>query len=452
MNPPALDILLVDDERIIHESIGRYLQKCGHRVASAYDAGEALAAAGRQPFDVAFVDVRLPGVDGVTAIRELRALQPGLTCITITGHADLDVAVAAMRAGAHDLLRKPIELGDLDTVLERRAALAALQRENRHLRAAARRSGGEQAEFLGDSAAARHVREQIAMAAAARCDTILISGETGVGKEVAARLLHAVSARAEQPFVPVNCPAIPASILESELFGHRKGAFTGAADANEGCFEIADGGTLFLDEIAELPPAAQAAILRAVETRRVRRVGGGPEIAVDLCLVAATNRDLQDMVSARQFRQDLYYRLNGFSVVIPPLRERRGDIPLLAQRFLDLYAAGRHLPARAFTPDAAAELMRYDYPGNVRELRHLVERAAVLCRGAEIRPEDLAFQPRAVRQAPPAAGAPSEERARIAAALDQARWNRRQAAQRLGMSYSTLREKIAKYGLAAAGR
>jgi DNA-binding NtrC family response regulator len=453
-----LNILLVDDEAIVHESIGRYLTKCGHRVTSAKDAGAALRAAGGQPFDVAFVDVRMPGMDGVAAVRELRERHPDLVCVTITGHADVDTAVEAMRAGAQDLLRKPIELSEIDAVLARRAVLAALRRENRHLRAALRRAGSEPAEFLGDSPAARRVREQIALAAEARCDRVLITGETGSGKEVAARHLHALSPRAEGPFVPLNCPAVPASILESELFGHRKGAFTGATEAREGCFEIADGGTLFLDEIADLPLTAQAALLRAVETRRVRRVGGGPEVEVDLCLVTASNRDLVERVAAGAFRQDLYYRLNAFHVAVPPLRERREDIPLLARRFLDRFRSGRALPVRDFSDEALAAMADYGYPGNLRELRNLVEHAAVVCRAECIRPEHLAFVPAIHREpAPPSTGgavagtapttASDDERARLAAALDRTRWNRRKAAELLGMSYSTLREKIARYAL-----
>ncbi|MDD5705999.1 MAG: sigma-54 dependent transcriptional regulator, partial [Kiritimatiellae bacterium] len=356
MTDTKLDILLVDDERIIHESIGRYLRKCGHRVTSVANGAEALKAAAAASFDVAAVDIRMPGMDGLAVVRELRSLQPDLACVVITGHADVDITIDAMRSGVLDFLKKPIELTELDAVLLRLETLAALRRENRHLRAVTRRTSEAALPFLGNSDAAKRVRELIAMAAAARCDTVLITGETGAGKEVVARQLHAASSRGSGPFIPVNSPAIPASILESELFGHRKGAFTGAAEAREGCFELAAGGTLFLDEISELPPSAQAAILRIVETRRMRRVGGGPEISLDLCLIAASNRDLKAMVEKREFRQDLYYRLNAFSIAVPPLRERREDIPLLANHFLGLFVAGRTLPARRFSEVAMSAL------------------------------------------------------------------------------------------------
>jgi len=464
-----LDILLVDDEPIIHESIGRYLIKCGHRVTAAYDGDEGLERMRKHDYQLALIDIRMPRRDGLSFLAAARAAVPDLACVIITAHADLDDAVKALREGALDFLRKPVELIELDAVLERVARALALQGENRHLKgvirsiqsdAAAVGGGG----FIGQSRAAAAVREQIEQAASAGFETILLTGETGVGKEIVAREIHRLAAGDDGPFIAVNCPAIPVSLLESELFGHVKGTFTGAESHREGCFELANGGTLLLDEVADLPLQAQAAILRAVETRRVRRVGGKTEIPVNIRLIAATNANLETRVRDGRFRDDLYYRLAVFMVHIPPLRERREDIIPLAEHFLTLFTGGRGLDIAGFSADAKATLSGYSYPGNVRELRNIVERAAVCCRGGIVDGVHLALPGHGGRQrypersaAPPELGDSAvpdnlttgqmQERDRIREALTQTRWNRRQACGLLGMSYSTLREKIARYAL-----
>jgi len=465
-----LDILLVDDEAIIHESIGRYLGKCGHRVTAAYDGDEGLDKVREGDYQLALIDIRMPRRDGLAFLEAARSLAPDLACVIITAHADLDDAVTALRQGAIDFLRKPIELIELDAVLERVTHMLALQGENRHLKgvirsiqsdAAAVGGGG----FSGPSRAAAAVREQIEQAAAAGFETILVTGETGVGKEVVAREIHHLSAGDDCPFIAVNCPAIPVSLLESELFGHVKGTFTGAESSREGSFELADGGTLLLDEVADLPLQAQAAILRVVETRRVRRVGGKTEIPVNIRLIAATNADLAIRVRDGRFRDDLYYRLAVFMVHVPPLRDRPEDIIPLAEQFLAAFAGGRGLAIGGFSDDAKAKLAAYAYPGNVRELRNIVERAAVCCRRGMVDGNQLALPDHGgTHQArdrsagdPPARVASAvtdsltvdqiQERGRIIEALTQARWNRRQASGLLGMSYSTLREKIARYAL-----
>jgi DNA-binding NtrC family response regulator len=450
-----LDILFVDDEAIAHESVGRYLRKCGHRVTGVKSGHEALEAASTSvgDFDVAILDVRMPRMDGLALLEQLHERLPGLPCVICTGHADVDMAVSALRKGAADFLRKPVELLELDVVLERVMHVAALTSQNRQLRSAMRglrasarlRSGGLQ--FLGKSKAAQEVQAQVMLAADAKCDTILITGATGVGKEVVAREIHDRSERAEGPFVPVNCPAIPESVLQSELFGHNKGAFTGAGEARDGYFEMANGGTLFLDEIADLTPAAQAAILRTVDTRRVRRVGGRDETPLDLCLMVASNQDLVRLVTEGKFRQDLYFRLNVFAISVPPLIDRRADIEMLASRFLEQFGKGRNLPVRSFSPSAIAALSEYDYPGNARELRNLVERACIVCRGEVIEPCHLALAPTFREQDPDALPPAGDECSRIRRALETAHWNRRKAAEALGMGYSTLREKIAKYAI-----
>ncbi len=459
-NAKQLNILLVDDEQIIHQTLAPDLVNSGHLVESAHDGPSALELIAKNDYDLALIDIRMPGMDGIEALGKAILIRPELAVVIITAHGSMDMAIQALRKGAADFLIKPIKLLELDAVVEKAARIRELKKVQRRLRETItgiqqlddgrERAGG----LVAESKAMHKVREQIRLAVEARCETILITGETGAGKEVVARELHFMSGH-QDPFIALSCPALPETLVESELFGHVKGTFTGADADKAGCFELADGGSLFLDEIADLSPAAQAKLLRALETRTIRRVGGAKEVAVNVRVIAATNHPLEELVKHNRFRSDLYYRLNVFAINVPPLRERRDDIMPLAEHFLAAFARGRGIDVKAFAPEATQQLMNYDFPGNVRELKNLIERAAILCGKGLIRPEHLGLadggqptyrQPLAPDPAAAEPAAPGEVQV-ILSALQKAKWNRMEAAKSLGVSYATLRYKIKKYGL-----
>ena len=443
-----LQILLVDDEEIVHQTVGDYLRESGAEVTSRHDGREAIDAITETEYDLVLADIRMPRLDGLSFLEEAQQVRPELSVVIITGHGNMETAVQALRLGAADFLTKPVKLMELDAVLEKAVRLSALRKDRLHLRETIRGiqeaeglgDGGHQ--FLGTSTSTEVIRTQVQRAVEAECDTILITGETGTGKEVVAREIHRQAFPAERPFIAVSCPALPDTLVESELFGHVKGAFTGAQTNRAGYFELADGGTLFLDEVGDLSDAAQAKLLRVLETRALRRVGAAKETEVEVRVVAATNRSLEQMVATGGFRSDLFYRLNLFGIELTPLRERREDILILAKHFLEVRNRGRSGRAAGFSPVAEEILSGYDYPGNARELRNLVERAAILCAEEEIQAEHLSLPQ---RNAEPARGdAPATERAAIIHALEEAKWNRRRAAEILGMPYSTLRYKMGK--------
>jgi two-component system, NtrC family, response regulator AtoC len=457
MNAKPLLILLVDDDEVVHATIGGYLRAAGHRVWDAFDGAAAVQQLEKQEYDLALSDIQMPLLDGLAFLAKAQEVRPDLPVVLITGHGTMETVIEALRLGAADFLSKPFDLRELDAVIEKCLRIGSLRKEKRHLRATLgglqtledRRGPGRT--FIGASEASRRVREQIRQAVAAGCDSLLVLGETGTGKEVVAREFHFQACSDDSPFIAVSCPALPDTLVESELFGHVKGAFTGAAQDRAGYFELADGGTLFLDEVGDLSPAAQAKLLRVLETRTVRRVGGSDETHVAIRVVAATNTPLAERAEAGTFRRDLYYRLNVFAIHLPPLRERPDDILPLADHFLSAYAAARGRRLEGFAPEAQATLLAYDFPGNARELRNLVERAAILCPGGPIQPEHLALRDRA--DPPAASSSPSplgggeggdagDERSHLLRALHDARWNRRRAAAALGMPYSTLRYKL----------
>jgi DNA-binding NtrC family response regulator len=454
-NERPLRLLLVDDEPIVHQTLGDYLRSAGHEVDDAQDGPAALQFLETTDYDLALFDVRMPGMDGLSLLASAGRLRPDMPAVIITGHADLEIAVQALRLGAADFLAKPVKLLELDGVLEKCARLRGLQRDKRRLGAAIRgiqapaATCSEGGALVGDSPATRQVRRQIREAVEADCETILITGETGTGKEVTAREIHFQAGTAQDPFIAVCCAAMPDALVESELFGHVKGSFTGAAEDRVGYFELANGSSVFLDEVGDLSLAAQAKILRVLETRTLRRVGGSQEIAVQVRVIAATNVPLEEAVRAGRFRQDLLYRLNGYTIHLLPLRDRREDILPLAQHFLSRYAARRGLQFTGFSAVAQEKLLAYDFPGNARELLHIVERAAIMCRSGQVQAEHLALPNPTVTPPPsprPDSG-PTPERTRILAALDEAHWNCRQAAQKLAMPYSTLRFKMQKLGI-----
>ena len=381
------DILIVEDKDALRQMWRLTLERAGYGVVEAADLKQARQALRRQPPTVVLTDLRLPDGTGLEVLRAAKSLDPDVPVVVLTAYGSIEEAVAAMKDGAEDFLQKPVDPDHLLLVLERLVETHRLRRACLLMREEyARRYGFPR--IIGDSPAMQQVGQQLQRVAPTET-TVLLLGESGTGKELFARAIHHLSHRRQAPFVAINCAAIPETLVENELFGHEKGAFTGADGRQVGKFELARGGTLFLDEIGELPLAVQSKFLRAQESRTITRIGGGQEIGVDVRVVAATNRDLAAAVAARTFREDLYYRLAVFTLEIPPLRERREDIPALANYFAEKY--GREIRRRRVTlsPAALKALQDYDFPGNIRELENCIERACILCEGTTLEPEDL---------------------------------------------------------------
>jgi two-component system NtrC family response regulator len=449
-------ILFIDDDPAGREVALFNLRKAGHDVTAAGDGREGLAAFDPEKFDLVVTDLKMPGISGMEVLRQVRARAPEVPVLVITAFGNVETAVAAMQAGAYDFIGKPFHRDQLllsvGKALERRRLAA----EVRDLRI---RAGGVAREIVGASRALARVLE-IADRVAGSDATVLVTGESGTGKEVVARRIHVRSPRAEGPFVAVNCAAIPAELLESELFGHARGAFTGAVRDRPGRFRQAGGGTIFLDEIAEIPLALQAKLLRTLQERLVDVVGGDHAVPVDVRIVAATNRDLPERIRAGAFRDDLYYRLNVVEIRVPPLRERPEDIPPLVEHFMKTFAAGRELTV---PPAVLQELAARPWPGNVRELMNACERLAILARGSEVALEDLPPAPRG-RDAEGGAGAEGDlegwpplppeglslvdlERRVIERALRLKEGNITQAAAFLRVPRHILVYRIEKYGI-----
>ncbi len=378
-------ILIVDDHRAVREELAFQLAYDGWQTREAADGPTGAAMAVDAAVDLVLLDVKLPGLDGLDVLLRIKATRPELPVVMISGHGDLDTAVLAVRRGAYDFLQKPFPKDRMVLSIKNALRASALQRENASLRAAM----AADSQLLGTSAAIAQVHTLIQKVAPTDV-AVLITGENGTGKELVARQVHLQSRRSGGAFVALNCASIPAELVESELFGHEKGAFTGAVAAHAGAFEQADGGTLFLDEVGDMPLPMQAKLLRALQEHQVQRVGGREVRTVDVRVVAATNQDLAAMIAARTFREDLYYRLHGVRVHLAPLREREGDIEFLAAHFLAQAAARHGLPARRLHRDGAMFLRAQPWPGNVRQLRNVLEAAAVLADGAEVGRADLA--------------------------------------------------------------
>jgi two-component system nitrogen regulation response regulator NtrX len=446
-------ILIVDDEKSIREALVQVFEYEGHDVVGAGDGPEALKIAAELRPDVVFLDVKMPGMDGLDVLAKLREEEPQLLVVMISGHGTIDTAVEATRKGAYDFLEKPLDTDRLLVTLKRALELRGLAASVEALRSEVE----SRYEIVGNSYAVRQVLERVERVAPTDA-RVLITGENGTGKELVARAIHRLSPRAEGPFVDVNCAAIPSELIESALFGHIKGSFTGAVGDRAGKFEQADGGTLFLDEIGDMSLAAQAKVLRALEEGVITRVGGSKPIAVDVRVVAATNKDLSDEISEGRFREDLYYRLNVVPIHVPPLRERRDDVPMLVQHFSDRMARSAGVATKSFSRGATERLAGLDWPGNVRELRNTVERLLILSTGAQVRPEDVDLL------APGRAmggglggdllGAETfaefkelAERAFILQKLREHDWNVAETARRMDMPRSNLYKKIEKYGL-----
>jgi DNA-binding NtrC family response regulator len=439
-------ILVVDDEEIVRESLSGWLEKDGYSVAAAADGPSALAALEAEPFAVVLLDLKMPGMDGLEVLEHAQATRPGAVVVLMTAYATVDTAVRAIKAGAYDYLVKPFDPEELSLLIAKIVRQQEVLRENTLLRRALRKDH-QFRDLVSKSPAMKKVFD-VARTAARSPSTVLVLGESGTGKELLARAIHAESARAGQPFIAVSCAALPETLLESELFGYERGAFTGAQARHRGKFELAHRGTLFLDEIGDVSPKLQADLLRVLESRRFYRLGGTEPLQVDVRIVAATNRDLPALVRAGTFRDDLYYRLNVIALTIPPLRQRREDIPLLVDHFLETLQAETGRSREGLTAEAMDVVMAHDWPGNVRELKNVLERALVVSAGPLIEAADLGLAPGMVLHAP-FAGASLEavEKAHVASVLESCRGNVSQAARVLGIDRVTLYHKIKKYGL-----
>jgi DNA-binding NtrC family response regulator len=449
----SLQVLVVDDHRASAEGLGDYLQEWGHGARTAGGAQEAAAIIEDWRPDAVVCDLLMPpGPGGLELLRMVRARDPWIGFILLTGHGTIEDAVRATREGAFDFLTKPVDLERLRHLLTRLAERNEMRSEVARLR---RKLGslGDAGELISRSPSMHRVTELLERVAPSSA-SVLITGESGSGKDFVAQTLHELSGRARAPFVAVNCPAIPETLLESELFGHERGAFTGALTERAGLFEHAAGGTLFLDEITEMSPGLQAKLLRVLETRRFRRVGGSEEKLADLRIVAATNRDPERAVREGRLREDLYYRLNVFHLQMPPLRERREDIAPLAARFVAFYAEQNQRTVEGLSHEAMVVLERYAWPGNVRELRNAIERAVVLARGSVVELGDLPqriARPLVVIERGKAGVEPLEEieRRAILAALENFAQNKTHAARALGISLKTLHNKLKRYATGA---
>ena len=428
-------VLVVDDEAAQRQLLGGFLESLGLRVQEAGSAEDAVEVIRRGPPDMVLLDVRLPGASGIDALAEIRKMAGDLPVLLITAYADLRQAVAAMKSGADDYLAKPVDLDELEAVVSDmlgRAEAAAGPKPARQL----------PPNFICESPAMRRVVETVAVVAPSNAP-VLVFGQSGAGKEVVARLIHAWSPRAGGPLVAANCAGLPESLIESELFGHTKGAFTGATDSRQGFFRAAHGGTLFLDEIAELPVHLQPKLLRALESGQITPVGSDRPVEVDTRLIAATNRDLEEAIRQGRFREDLYYRINVVELIVPPLAQRQEDILPLARRFAGEFAG---TPVR-LSPQAVQCLLAYAWPGNVRELRNAIQRACLVCRGDVILPEHLPPKVAALTSgAAPAGNAGGRlsqvERATILATLAECSGNRTHTAKKLGISRRALIYKL----------
>ena len=456
-------ILIVDDEAGVRSSLSGILGDEGYQVEAAATGEQCLAALEKGRYELVLLDVWLPGMDGLSVLSRVRTLDPELPVVVISGHASIETAVKAVRMGALDFVEKPLSLEKTLVVVKNALKQRRLEAENRALK--------QQVEhrwvMVGDSPSIRALRGEIARAAPSN-GRVLIYGENGTGKELVARNIHLQSLRSEGPFVEVNCAAIPEDLIESELFGHTRGAFTGALAAKKGKFELADGGTLFLDEVGDMTLKTQAKVLRALQEQRIEPVGGAGSVDVDVRVIAATNKNLEEEIRQGRFRDDLYFRLNVIPFHVPPLRERREDIPLLARHFVGVLSAEHGRRPRAIAPEALAALSRLPWPGNVRELRNIIERLVIMAPGDSIERRHLpsTLLESLPAEEPPAAEPPAEgggggrlsdareafERGYILAKYRECGGNMSRTAEALGVERSNLYRKMKAYGLLPARR
>jgi len=449
---PKGRILVVDDE----ESMGKFmqimLQKEGYEVTPALSGSEALKIIKQKEYDLVIVDLMMPEMNGLRLLSEVKQHNSQIDFIVMTAFASVDTAIEAMKKGALDYVTKPFKVDEIKLAISRSFERQKLQAENAELKRRIKQEFSLDA-FVGNSLEIVKIKQMVEKIARTE-STVLLLGESGTGKELIARAIHSYSQRGDRPFVSINCAALPETLLESELFGHAKGSFTGAIKDKEGLFKVADGGTFFLDEIGETSPAIQVKLLRVLEQKEVTPVGETKPIPVDVRLVAATNQDLEQKVKTNQFRPDLFYRLNVLPVCIPPLRQRKEDIPLLCAHFIRENCRKINVKEKTLTPEALQLLVNYAWPGNVRELENILERAIILSPNSKISPPDLPVQIREEKtqtfvqeQAPAHPTLEELEKAYIFWVLSQNEWNKSKVAQLLGIDTSTLYRKIEKYGL-----
>ncbi len=442
-------ILVVDDEEIMRSSLSDWLREDGYEVLAVEDGYKAIGLVKEEEWDLAVIDLKMPKIDGLEVLKQINKIKPKLPVIIITAYATVDTAVVAMKEGAADYIVKPFNPEEISFVIAKLVEHQRLVKENIRLRRALAKRFQFQ-DLVGKSAKILNVIEMIKTVAATK-STVLIKGESGTGKELVARAIHELSPRNKHPFIAAACGAIPETLLEAELFGYEKGAFTGATSQHKGRIELADKGTLFLDEIGDISLKTQVDLLRFLQEREFRRVGGKESLKVDIRIMAATNKNLEDMITSGEFREDLYYRLNVINIVVPPLRERREDIPLLADHFLEKYCLDTGKKIDGISEQVMKVIMEYDWPGNIRQLENTIEHAVVVAKEQEIQIEDL---PEYLTHSK--AGADTGEvqhsledleKKHILRTLHANRWNVKKSAQVLGINRVTLYNKIKKFGL-----
>ncbi|MBD3381277.1 MAG: response regulator [candidate division Zixibacteria bacterium] len=446
-------VLVIDDKDSIRKMLLQTLSAEGHEVNAAANGLEGIELSKKQRYDVVLTDLKMPDMDGISVLSAVKEENPDASVIVMTAYGTIETAVEAMKRGAFDFLTKPFDTDHLNVMINRAVENQELRNENLLLKEALKMNLGE-GKIIGTSPKIKDVLKLIQKVAGSDTSVLLI-GESGTGKELFARAIHQVSHRAEKPFVAINSAAIPSELLENELFGSEKGAFTSSHARHVGKFEVADGGTIFLDEIGDLHISLQAKILRVLQEKQFERLGGTQTVSVNVRVVAATNMDLQDAIEKKKFREDLYYRLSVFPITIPPLRERYEDIQPLAEYFVDRFCKEMKKPAKKVSRDALNLMQRYHWPGNVRELENTVERAIILCEGKRIKPEHLAIRIQTPEEIRLREGAGlrevgqhaqmQAERALIIRVLSQTRGNKRKASEALKIDYTTLFEKIKKY-------
>ena len=444
-------ILIVDDDAAHRMMLKANLSSEGNEL---YEAGDGLAAvqAVRDGFfDLILMDIKMPQKSGIDALKEIKEISPGIPVLLITAYAELKTAIEAVKLGAEDYIQKPIDVEKLKVTIANLLELNALKQENELLKERLGRTF-KPSNIIGNSPKMQALFQMVAMIAPTD-STVLIQGESGTGKELIADLIHENSMRAEGPFVKVNCTALPDTLLESELFGYERGAFTGAEKRKQGRFELADGGSLFLDEIGDMNPSVQAKLLRVLQAQEFERIGGTKTIAVDVRIIAATNKNLKDEVNSGNFREDLFYRLNVVPIVVPPLRERKEDIPILTEHFLKNYTQKNHRPVKGVLPRTLDLLMRYNWPGNVRELENAIERAVIITRAEQLTPTDLPLNIQSLADdlkatetgVMPGRTLKEVERDLIIKTLEQTNGNRTHTAKILGITRKTLQNKLKEY-------
>ncbi|MBI4564204.1 MAG: sigma-54-dependent Fis family transcriptional regulator [Planctomycetes bacterium] len=450
-----MNILVVDDEKLIRWSLHERLKREGYTVTEAQDGRSATAALDAASPDLVLLDLRLPDTDGLEVLKAIQARAPELPVILITAYSTVDSAVEAMKRGAYDYVSKPFNMDELVISVKRALETSSLRREARDRALEQKARYGVHA-LVGASESIREVADLVRKVAHSGATTVLLRGESGTGKDLVARALHYESPRADRAFMNITCTALPDTLLESELFGHEKGSFTDAKAQKKGLFELADGGTIFLDEIGDMSPSLQAKVLRALEEKAFRRIGGTQDLRVDVRVVAATNRDLEALIQEKRFREDLYYRLNVIAIELPALRRRPEDIPLLARHFVAYFAREFRKEIRGIAPDAIEKLQFHDWPGNVRELRNAIERAVLLSSGAILEAGDFALGrgpatdeagPRWLKIPPEGVNLEDVERDLVIQALERSHGNQTKAGELLRMTRDQIHYRMQKFGL-----